>query len=185
MHGGVHPFHVFPRPSHEAVEYVAEHSAVPLWLRWPMPPSWSVSGVAYAGDERTGARATLLAATGAGPLGGAAEMVAVAEEPGVGLGARYAGLPGPDPGAALGGAPHAKVEIDGHPTALWALPAGEDCAAFVGEAMGLWLWVIVWPAAAGVVLYDDLRFVDIRERPACAEVDFVPLSERLRQAPAA
>lgn len=48
-------------------------------------------GGASAGDERTGARATAVALAGPSPLGGPADLVLVAEEPGVGLGARLAG----------------------------------------------------------------------------------------------
>ena len=40
----------------------------------------------------------------------------VSEEPGVGLGARCAGVSQTDPGAEIeGGPPDAKVRIDGHP----------------------------------------------------------------------
>lgn len=180
-HGAVHPFHVLPHPGREPLEHVVALAKVPMWMRWPMPASWVVSGIGYAGDERTGALATLLSMNGAGPLGGSCEMVVVAEEPGVGLGARYAGLPGPDPGEGFDqGAPHAKVETHGHPTALWALDGVDGRAAFVGEAMAQWLWVVVWPAAAGVLLYDGLALVDLRERPVCPDVDFAPLSDRLR-----
>ena len=179
-HGAVHPFYVLPHANHETLEHAVSVARVPVWLRWPMPGAWLVSGVAYAGDDRTGARATLLAASGGGPLGGPCDMVVVAEEPGIGLGARYAGLPGPDPGDGFDlGPPHAKVIAHDHPTPLWTLPAAEDCAAFVGEALGQWLWVIVWPAPAGVLLYDELELVDLRERTPLPELDFAPLLPRL------
>jgi hypothetical protein len=145
---------------------------------------WVCSGFGCAGDDRDGARATVTTMTGPGPLGGAAELLLGEEEPGVGLGARHAGLPGPDPGTGFdAGPPDAKVEVAGHPTALWSLPAPHDCAVFVGEAKGQWLWAIVWPAAAGVVMYDELTLADQRDGFIEAEVAFGSLSPRLSAVP--
>ncbi len=102
------------------------------------------------------------------------ELVLVAEEPGVGLGARYAGLPGPDPGFVAEGQAHAKVLAAGHPTALWWVDGSPDRATYVGEAMGNWLWAVLWPAdSAGALLLEDLILTDLREvRP---EIDLLPL----------
>jgi hypothetical protein len=168
-HGAVAPFAVFPRIAPEHLHQVAETARVPLWVPLPPPTGWVVSGVASAGDERSGARATVLAMSGPAPLGGGADVVLVAEEPGVGLGARYAGLEGPDPGAGFDAdAPHAKVEAAGHPTALWSI-ASDGCAAFVGEGKGLWLWVVLWPPEAGILLLEHLEFADVRERRILAD----------------
>lgn len=90
-------------------------------------------------------------------------MLLVAEELGVGVGAGYAGLAGPDPGAAIGGVRAASVHAAGRPTALWTVPAPDDRCVAVGEAMGLWLWAILWPAAAGYMLAEDLALHDLRE----------------------
>lgn len=159
-------------------------AGVPLWLPAPMPTGWLVSGVGHAGDERTGARATVLACSGPAPLGGPGDMVLVAEDPGVGLGARFAGLAGPDPGSEITDAPpHAKVEAAGHPTPLWSLPA-DDRAAFVGAAKGLWLWAVLWPAAAGLLLLEDLVLHDARDGAPDPTVDFGALSPRLTGPPA-
>jgi hypothetical protein len=70
-------------------------------MPWPLPVGWLFTGVAYAGDDRHGGRATAVACSGPGPLGGMGELILVAEELGVGLGARYAGVDGPDPGPYL------------------------------------------------------------------------------------
>jgi hypothetical protein len=177
----VAPFSLAPRPCLEALDHVCSGAQVPLWLPFPMPTGWLVSGVGSAGDERTGARATLLACSGPAPLGGPADLVLVAEEPGVGLGARFAALPAPDPGPDISAmAPQAKVEAASHPTPLWALP-GDDRAAFVGEAKGLWLWAVLWPAAAGLLLLEDLTLLDLREGIPAAAVDFGSLSPRLTE----
>jgi len=180
-HGVVHPFALAPRACPEALDHVRSLAQVPLWLPAPMPTGWLVSGVGHAGDERTGARATLLACSGPAPLGGPADMVLVAEDPGVGLGARFAGLAAPDPGPEItDAAPHAKVEAAGHPTPLWNLPA-DDRAGFVGAAMGLWLWAVLWPADAGLLLLEDLVLRDSREGGPEPTVEFGSLSPRLSQ----
>src|SRR4029079_18186216 len=106
--------------------------------------------------------------SGPAPLGGPADIVLVAEEPGVGLGARYAGLPGPDAGPdapylSERTAPHARVHAAGHPTALWSVDASTDRSVYVGEALGQWLYVVVWPETAALVLLDDFALVDLRD----------------------
>ncbi len=93
-------------------------------------------------------------------------MLLVAEELGVGLGARHAGIDGPDPGNLLNvdGAPDAKVLAAGRPTPLWHVRnAPEDRAVFAGEARGLWLWAILWPEQSGLLLYDELVLTDLRD----------------------
>jgi hypothetical protein len=181
----VAPYTVVGRAGIDALEHVVSRARVPVWLPHGLGVGWLVSGFGCAGDERDGARATATAMTGPSPLGGAADMVLVAEEPGVGLGARLAGLPGPDPGAGFdAGQPDAKLEAAGHPTALWSLATGNDTAAFVGEAKGLWLWALVWPASAGVLMYDAMSLVDLRDGYQEAEIAFGSLSPRLSAVPA-
>ena len=179
-HGSVPPYTVLSRPGIDAVEHVVRLAKVPVWMPHGLSSSWVCSGFGCAGDDRDGVRATVTSLSGPSPLGGGAEMLLVAEEMGVGLGARYAGLAGPDPGAGFdGGPPDAKVEIAGHPTALWNLPDADDCAAFVGEAKGYWIWVLVAPSAAGLLVYDDLVVQDLRDGYAEAELAFGTLSPRL------
>jgi hypothetical protein len=175
----VPPLHPPTRPATETLEYVVRHARVPVWLPWPLPQGWVVTGCAMVGDERSGGVATAVACTGPSPCGGVGDLVIVAEDPGVGLGAHYAGLDGPDPGPALdGGPPHAKIEAAGHPTALWCLPS-ERAAVFVGEAKGRWLWALLWPASAGVLLVEDIVLRDLRDADALPDVPFGALSPRL------
>lgn len=164
-HGAVLPFAAHLRCTPEAVRQVAGKAGVPLWVPNPLPTGWLLTGVGYAGDERTGGRATVLALSGPAPLGGPAEMVLVAEEMGIGLGAGYAALGGPDPGSFRTDAPDAKVIAGGHPTALWSLPVDGERAAYVGEALGQWLWAVLWPAEAGLLLLEQLHLDDLRDRP--------------------
>lgn len=162
-HGPVHPFRPASRANAAALAAVVRRSRVPVWAPDPLLPGWTVTGCGAAGDERTGARATVVACTGPSPLGGPADLLLVAEEPGVGLGNRYAGLPGPDPALDTRQPAEAKVTAAGHPTPLWFRPAAPDRAAYVGEAKGLWLWAVLWPDAASLVLFDDVALSDLRD----------------------
>lgn len=179
--GPVPPLHVAEHIGPSVVQSVADHvltdavrrgrPPVPLWCPWPLPPNWTVTGVGWAGDDHGGVRATTIACSGAAPLGrGPADLVVVAEEPGVGLGARLAGIGGLDPGPPLaetvvaGQAAHAKVRADGHPAPLWAIDAPPDRSAYVGEARGMWLYAIAWPASAGYLLAEDVALHDLTER---------------------
>ncbi|MDX6287796.1 MAG: hypothetical protein QOG53_3281 [Frankiales bacterium] len=184
-HGDVHPLHAATRPSVDAVEHVVRQAKVPVWIPWPLPTGWVVTGAAHAGDERSGGVATVVACSGPSPLGGAGELLLIAEAPGVGLGARYAGLPGPDPGDGVGsGPPHAKVEAAGHPTPMWALDV-PDAAVYVGEAKGNWLWAILWPSTAGVLLLENVILQDLRTQSVLPDLPFGALSPRLNERHAA
>ncbi|MDT4993640.1 MAG: hypothetical protein QOH97_3532, partial [Actinoplanes sp.] len=134
--GVVTPFHVAQHISSEIVETVLRQPAptverMPLWCPWPLPSGWMVTGVGWAGDDKHGVRATALACSGPEPLGGGpADVVLIAEQPGVGLGTRFAGIPGLDPGYLIAEAlaessghagPHAKIKAGGHPTPLWCV----------------------------------------------------------------
>jgi hypothetical protein len=128
-----------------------------------------VTGVGWAGDDRDGVCATAVACSGPAPVGeGPADVVLIAEEPGVGLGQRFAGLPGLDPGAHLADvlertAAHAKVKAAGHPTGLWAIATRDDRSAYVGEAKGLWLYAVAWPASAGYLLAEHVVLHDLTD----------------------
>ncbi|WP_374198064.1 DUF6758 family protein [Micromonospora sp. PLK6-60] len=148
----------------------------PLWCPWPLPPSWTLTGVAWAGDEGAGVRATAVACAGPAPLGGGpADLVFVAEEPGVGLGSRFAGTAGPDPGPELAEAlaepgrghpervAHAKIRVAGHPTPLWPVNSSTNRSAYAGEARGMWLHAIAWPASAGHLLAEEVMLHDLAE----------------------
>ena len=180
-HGEVHPYHRRTlAPTSESIAWLVSQSGVPVWCPWPLPPGWLVTGTAHAGDERTGARATVVALSGPAPLGGAGELLLVAEEPGVGLGARFAGLAGPDAGPLSGGtAPQARVHTAGHPTALWSVDCPDDRVAYVGEALAYWLWAVLWPDTAGLVVQDRLTLVDLRDTEHPLDLPFGAPSPRL------
>ncbi|WP_369795894.1 DUF6758 family protein [Actinoplanes sp. N902-109] len=177
--GDVHPFHVAEHIGPEIVDSVIRQPVstggqrVPLWCPWPLPPGWMVTGVGWAGDDRSGVRATALSCSGPDPLGGGpADLVLIAEQPGVGLGTRFAGISGIDPGylitEALGDAsrragPHAKIVAGGHPTPLWCVKSPEDRCAYVSEAKGMWLYAVAWPASAGYFLAEHVVLHDLSD----------------------
>lgn len=161
-HGAVQPLRRWPSVTPELLAQAAARSAVPLWSPLPLLAGWTVTGLATAGDERGGARATVLALSGPCPTGGPADLLLIAEEPGVGVGARYAGVATIDPGDVTQASPDAKVEAAGHPTALWRCDSAEDRVAFVGEALGVWLYAVLWPPAAELLLLEHVVLHDLR-----------------------
>ncbi len=174
-HGPVAALWPVDEPSAESLRDHLEAASVPTWLPWPMPTPWSVAGVVRAGDPDV--QATALACAAPDPVGGVADVVIVCEEPGVGLGARYAGLPTLDVGREISGSPPTtKVHVAGHATPLWWVGADTERDAFVGEASGRWLWVIAWPGSAGALLAEMPTLVDLHELHC--QLELVPVSVR-------
>lgn len=161
QHGRVHPYSQRPLAG---LSQVAASATVPLWAPMPLLPQWTFGGLGVCGDDRSGATATVLALAGPSPLGGPADLLLIAEEPGVGLGARIVGLDGlDDPSVHLEGAPDAKILAGGHLTPLWRCESEQDRVAFVGEALGVWLWAVLWPPAAELVLMEHVELHDLRQ----------------------
>ncbi len=184
MHGPVRPLHAPVVATDDVLRRLGAQTQVPLWMPWPLPAGWLVSGVRTAGDAHSGTVATVLACSGPNPLPSGevdrqADLLLVAEQPGVGLGAHLAGLPDIDPGHAVGeGPPHLKLAAAGHPTPLWAV-AVDGVTAYVGEAAGVWLWVLVWPENAAAVLLETFDLVDLRDPAHLLDVPYGALSPRL------
>ena len=178
-HGAVYPLRTVARPSAAGLGALLRGAAVPVWLPWPLPPAWLVTGFAGAGDERTGARAFAVAVSGPNPVGGPGEMLLVSEEPGVGLGARCAGLHGPDPGSDFAAGPaDGLVRFGHHEFPVWHVEA-PGRAAFAGEVMGTWLWLILWPDTAGMLMVDPLEVRDLRDPGQDLDLPFGARSPRL------
>ncbi len=174
-HGEIAPLHHVVAGHADTVNQLAQRSQVPLWVAWPLPTAWLVTGVQVAGDDHSGWLATAVALSGPNPLFTpdrpgplAADLVVVAEQPGIGLGARLAGIADVDPGPALehamsGSSAHAGVDAAGHAVPLWCVPGRSDRAVYVGEAASVWLWLVALPAEAGAMVLEDLRLVDLRD----------------------
>lgn len=184
-HGGVAPLHEAVQASDDALAGLAREAMVPVWLPWPLPVDWLVTGVRWAGDDHSGPVASVLACSGPNPLPEAhplersADLLLVAEQPGVGLGARLAGLDDVDPGSAVAnGPPNIKLTAAGHDVPLWAVSV-DDAAAYVGEASGVWLWAIAWPQAAGAVLLEKFELLDLRDPGHALDLPYGALSPRM------
>jgi hypothetical protein len=179
QHGEVHPLRSGLSPSHEGLEGVLRDAEVPVWVPWPLPRGWLVTGFAAAGDERTGTRGCSVALSGPNPIGGPAEMMLISEEPGVGLGARFAGLDGPDPGAQFAsGPPTAMVEFGNHEFPLWNVDTPGP-AAFAGEVSGNWLWLVLWPHTAGLLMVEPMELRDLRDPGQDLDLPFGARSPQL------
>ena len=170
LHGAVHPLLPAFSPSREGLDGLLRTEGVPIWLPWPLPPGWLVAGFACAGDERSGARATIVALSGPNPLGGPGDMLIVAEDPGTGLGAGLAGLEEVDPGAGFTtkAPPSASACFGNHDVPLWLVDT-PDRAVFAGEAKACWLWLVLWPETAGALLIDPIELRDLRD--PCQDLD--------------
>ncbi|MFP3961298.1 DUF6758 family protein [Actinomadura fulvescens] len=188
VHGVVLPRQPAKRPGQEGLAAVLRDTRVPVWTPWPLPLGWLVTGFVTVGDERSGVRAAAVALSGPGLLSGPADMILVAEEPGIGLGAYYAGLMnGPDPGSGFDeGPPHAKLEVSGptatcgHSVPMWSVPSSEpDRAVYVGEALANWLWAVLWPADAGVLMLERPHLLDLREPGMNLDLPFGAYSPHL------
>jgi hypothetical protein len=188
LHGAVLPRQPAKRPAAEGLAAVLRDARVPVWTPWPLPHGWLVTGFLTVGDDRSGARAVAVALSGPALLAGPADMILIAEDPGVGLGAHFAGLmDGPDPGEGFDdGPPHVKLEVRGptatcgHSVPMWAVSTGKaDRAVYVGEAMGSWLWSVLWPADAGVLMLERPNLLDLREPGMELDVPYGAFSHRL------
>ena len=90
-------------------------------------------------------------------------MLVVAEEPGIGLGAALAGLDSVDPGPGFASAPPvATASFGKHDFPLWQV-ASPDRAVFAGEIKAHWLWVVLWPETAGILLIEPIGLRDLRD----------------------
>lgn len=171
-HGDVYPLSPVTAPSAQLVQQLGARSDLPLWLMWPLMRGWVIGAVLHAGDDASGVRATAVAISGPNPFGGAADLVLVAEEQGVGLGTGLAGVPGVDPGDAVKTQPHARVQVEGHLVPLWCVPGYPDRAVYAGQWGGRWLWMLLCPQTAGALLLEDLVLADMRTLGS--ETDVLP-----------
>jgi len=191
-HGEILPASSPVAPTPELMRRLARDSNVPVWLPWPLPEGWQVSGLRWAGDDSSGTVASVVAVSGAHPIpvidgpdgDGGADLVVVAEQPGVGFGAHLAGLDTVDPGPMLAervvhDAAEIKIVADGHDIPLWSVPI-DDGLAYVGEASGVWLWMFAWPATAAAVLLNRFALVDTRNPDHDLDFPCGTLSARLR-----
>jgi hypothetical protein len=166
-HGVVPPLWRPPEASYDAfVEHLGASARFPTYLPWPLSPGWRVTDFAAVGTPERG-HAAMTCVSGTSALDGPVDVLVVAEEPGTGLGARIAGTPHEDPGAEIGdGPPAVRVRIDSQAVPLWPVSTshsdGEwDRSVVAGEASGRWLWLVLRPASAILLLRDDWILRDV------------------------
>lgn len=150
--------------------HLGRAGAFPTYLPWPLGPGWTVTDFAVVASANASTRASMTCVSGTSALDGPVDVLVISEEPGTGLGARIAGL-GPtgqdDPGAEVGeGPPTVKVRIGSYPTGMWPVSIsrsdGElDRSVLAGEAEGRWLWLVLRPASAILLLRDDWILRDV------------------------
>lgn len=156
-----------PAASYAAfTEHLGRTCGFPTYLPWPLSPGWAVTDVAAVVSER-GPRATMTCSSGTSELDGPVDVVVVTEEAGTGLGARLAGSPHDDPGPGLpDGPPLVRVRLDQKQVPLWSVStsgsSGEwDRSVVAGEALGRWLWIVVRPASAVLLLREEWILRDV------------------------
>ncbi|MBS44754.1 MAG: hypothetical protein CMH83_16640 [Nocardioides sp.] len=157
------------RPADEAdYEGFAEHLGLsegfPTFLPWPLGPDWSVTCFGLVGSGPEDVSATVTCLSGTSSMDGPVELAVVLEDPGTGLGSRVAGTPYDDPfDDVRTSASAVRVRLDaavGSAVALWPVSTADsdtewDRSVLAGETEGRWLWLVLRPASAMLLLRDD------------------------------
>lgn len=172
------------RPAEASYDAFAEHLRAspdfPTLAPWPLPDGWTVSDFAVVGEDPERARATMACVSGPTTLDGPVDVIVVTEEPGTGLGARIAGTVHDDPGVEISqGLPVVRIRVEHQVVPLWAVSTSEgsgrewDRSVVAGEAGGRWLWIVLRPASAMLLLREDLILRDLSALgPLLLEVGF-------------
>lgn len=179
-HGVTEPLWRPEEPTYEAFgDHLRATDGFPTYLPWPISPGWRVTDFAAVGSRPERARATMTCCSGTSELDGPVDVIVVTEEAGTGLGARLAGTVHDDPGAQVGRGPAAvKIRVEGQQVSLWPvstdLAEGEwDRSVVAGEARGRWLWLVLRPASAMLLLSDDWLLRDVSSAgPQLVETPF-------------
>jgi hypothetical protein len=183
-HGAVVPLWRPEEASYDAfVAHLERAGDFPTLLPWPMGPGWHVSGFGVVSDGKARARATVTVCSGTSALDGPVDVLVVSEEPGTGLGNRVARLPGDTPGELGDDPPLARVRVGQVSVPMWpmstsAAPASAHAAeldrfVLVGEESGRWLWMVIRPASAMLLLRDEWILRDAAHiGPPLVEVAF-------------
>lgn len=169
VHGSIEPLWRPDDADYDSfADLIARCEDMPTYLPWPMSPGWSISDFGCVGTQDR-MRATVTTTVGTSDMDGAVEVTIVSEDPGVGLGARCGGTSYDDPGPQISnGPPSIRVRAGGRTVPMWLVDDehdnGEDPltrAVFAGEAEGRWLWLVMKPASAALLLKDDWLLADV------------------------
>jgi len=170
VHGETVPLWRAVEPSYDGfAEYLVLSRGLPTWLPWSLPPGWQVTDFGCVGLEGHEPRAAFVACSGPSELDGVVEVTVVTEEPGVGLGSRIAGATHTDPGREVGSsAAPVRLRLEAASVPVWAVDTGDaeevlDRSVFAGEAQGRWLWLVLRPASAALLLQDMGALHDVSD----------------------
>jgi hypothetical protein len=167
-HEAIVPLWRVAEPDYDAfAEHLVMSRSLPTWLPWPLPDGWQVTDFGYVGLEGGTPQAAYATCTGVSELDGVVELTVVTEEPGVGLAARCGGVTHTDPGREAGeGVPPTRIRVEGATVPMWLVstddgPAALDRAVLAGEAGGRWLWLVLRPASAALLLPEMAPLRDV------------------------
>ena len=192
LHGVTVPLWRVAEPGYDAfAAYLMRSRPLPTWLPWPVPPGWQVTDFGCIAPEGGRPEAAFVTCSGPSVVDGVVEVTVLTEEPGVGLGARVASVVHTDPAReAVEGAPALRLRVDTSTVPVWTVPTADephlgallpeqgtlpllDRTVLVGEAEGRWLWVVVRPASAALLLLGGLHLQDVSALgPALLELPF-------------
>lgn len=161
IHGVTDPLWCVVDPDYDSfAEHLARSRSLPTWLPWPLPAGWQVTDFGSVADGVGAARAVFATCTGPTEQDGVVELTVVTEEPGVGLGARCGQVTHTDPGGEVDeGAPLARIRVETATVPMWLVSTSHDGgtldrSVLAGEAGGRWLWLVLRPASAALMLPD-------------------------------
>ena len=169
-HEAITPLWRVTHPDYDAfAEHLVLSRPLPTFLPWPLPEGWQVTDFGCVGLEGTTPQATYASCTGPSELDGVVELTVLTEEPGVGLAARCGGVPHLDPGREAGeGTPPTRIRVDGASVPMWVVstdagPAALERTVLAGEARGRWLWLVLRPGSAALLLHEMGPLQDLSE----------------------
>ena len=148
-------------PDYESfADHLLRSRSLPTWLPWPLPAGWLVTDFGSVTGEDGQPRAVFASCTGPSDPDGVVELTVVTEEPGVGLGARCGQVTRTDPGREVDeGPPLTRIRVESGTVPMWLVSTSDgvgtlDRAVLAGEAGGRWLWLVLRPASAALLLPD-------------------------------
>ena len=179
-HGLTRPLWMPGEATYESFGLHLRHSrGMPTLVPWPLGPDWTITRFASVGGGDEHVRATAVSCAGTSLLDGPVEITVVSEEAGTGLGRRVAGTVHEDPGEQIrGGRSEVRVRVGTRPVPLWSISTSSadsefDRSVFAGEYEGRWLWLVLRPASAALMLRDDWILADVAEfGPELVEMSF-------------
>ncbi|WP_278256542.1 DUF6758 family protein [Nocardioides convexus] len=173
-HGVVVPLWRTVEASYDAfAAHLQRVDSFPTYLPWPLGPGWSVSDFAAVAPTEGPAHATMTC------VSGTSQARRPGRRDGGQRGARHrlrrphrrAGRRGRrrvllDPGHEIDGPAPVRVRADQYPVGLWPVsvstsPGEWDRSVLAGEAGGRWLWLVLRPASAILLLRDDWILRDV------------------------